>query len=379
MQGNRQANFEIVKKVVDSPTFTELSNAEMTDLAKYAVTKGANQQDVVAYINKKNSKQGGLVDINSFDFSKMVVEKLESAGKDVQATADDHGSTIFFSQTGLIPRNRQFLIPIDAAYDAFLQQTGIDLRRLKRGDKILQELLQAHIIDQAEPLVAGGTYKTRYGNSVLFQGQTIGTAAMGFANILAIESLGVPKFNWNGYFIDRLLIPNDILYKLNLMKNVNPQQKFTYPVSAELAGKVDKNLYSQLKRLGVDSVIDPLQFRVARGREWDGPSVWVNSKGGSYSFNAGGGEVNYQNGVLDAYEEEGEKYLRLLREQNDPQAAIAKAIFRNPEFIAMPEKARIDFVEGMLNVPSASIDRKDLYELYNRAELYNMIDRGVRK
>jgi hypothetical protein len=68
-----------------------------------------------------------------------------------------------------------------------------------------------------------------------------------------------------------------------------------------------------------------------------------------------------------------------LREQNDPQAAIAKAIFRNPEFIAMPEKARIDFVEGMLNVPSASIDRKDLYELYNRAELYNMIDRGVRK
>jgi hypothetical protein len=239
--------------------------------------------------------------------------------------------------------------------------------------------LQAHIIDQAGPLEVGHSYETRYGNTVLFQGQSVGTAAMGFANILAIESLGVPKFNWNGYFIDRLLIPNDILYKLRLVSKVNPQQKFTYPLSAELAEKVEKGFYGKLKALGVDSVIDPLQFQVARGRSWDGPSIWVNSKGGSYDFNYGGVTIDYQNGVLDAYEEGVERYLQLLREQSDPQIKLAKEIFRNPEFVAMPEEGRIAFVEGMLDVPSASVDRNDLYNLYHKAELYNMIDRGVRK
>jgi|SRR5579885_266185 len=373
MQGNR--NFQALKNLIKDNSYKNLPQGQKEELLKYAVSKGANPNDIRQIIREKESGKGGLFDFSKMNFSKIDIKEL--VGFTAKEKAASHGATLFPQLYGLIHRQGVLLIPIDVAIQGFTQITGINLNELDPRGDIIKGIIAAHTIDQKHPLEQGKTYKTNYGNSITFTGEKIITGPL-TVNVLSHEVSGEKK-PWYMYYIDGLLIPGDLLYKIRQISIKNPEQPYTYLLSKELADKIDKDLYNRLRKLGVDSVIDPLQFQVAKGFSPDGSTIWINSNGGSYTFKDQGVSVTYNNGILDAYEDESDEYLELLREKNDPRYKLVTTMFRHPDFAKLSEPEQLQFIDNLLNSPNSSIDRKAMLQLYDRLKLYNFVDQNIGK
>jgi hypothetical protein len=364
MQNNRQNNLAFVKQLMGSQEYKGLDSANKIDVLNYAVQKGANSQDVKNLMSQSHK----WVRPEDIDMGGLNITELDSLTAFENQLAQ-HNSTMFNQLTPLLPTKVQLIVPTDAAFQQFQAESGIDLLQLGRHDSTIRKVIDCHIVNQTQPLVAGTQYKTKYGNPIAITSDNkivTGNIQGNFLGSEALERKGNVK--WMVYYTDKVLIPNDLLYILRRLGTRDPKQTYAYPLSQILIDKISPGLYNILTGSGVDAVIDPLNYQIAKGRKYDRDSLWDNSNG---YRNNGGPEEEYQ--------AEGEIYLRMVREQNNPQTAIARSIFSSPDFLKMTEASRMQFFENLLNGQRNTLDRETLTELYNKAQAYNAIDMAIKK
>ena len=364
MDDNREHNLNVVRRVINDLAYDNLCRGRKMYLLSEACKKGVNVEDIKLLIKEKedNQRLERVHDTFDIDMSQINIFGFDDFGKIAGEKAKAMGATFFPNFYQLMWDNMTLFIPLDFAFWTFQQETGVDLTKFSCYHEIIIQILDAHTIDQKDFLQAGQVYKTKYGNSLHFT-RTRVKAGNIEANIFFHE-LSDEQQCWKIYYLDRLLIPNELVNKLKLISVRNPNQRFTYDLDKSLCDMIRPELYGKLIDSGYNNVIDPILYEVNVGKRYSAPSIWVNLKNTTFT---------------DYFVSEGLEYLEMLRETTFIQYTYAKKTFLKLEFAILSEQEQLYAIENFLNEPGMSIDRPSLMRLYDRIKLHNFLNLHIKK